>query len=522
MSSNTLRGRAAGMMKKKWLMWWMKFQEPVEEAPQSKMDMTGNAQSEHVSATPEVTKILAEAAKLEAEREKTLLEVEVLKSQISGAQWWSELLKSSASLAGVLAALVAIGGLLISSYEWLHDSELSRENRIQERLEDALKEMSEDKPARRLAGVIRLKTFLQSHDSNRQSQVLLAVAGALAVEESPAVRNAEISLFRNLEPKIVDNRHLNEALDSLVQASRGLVLEGHLHARLSRSKDPFQVGSAETRAQAVASAINIFLKKGLHPSDLSGIYLANADLKSLDLSGTSFENSILVEADLTNGTLKGSSFNCANLEGTRFVSADLRGARLTQLDSCQLVDYQDDWFTAGVDVNNAILSQPDYSCADLRDADFKGTWLVGLESDYFLKRGPQPSKALLGPYFRFANIAKTKFRNVRMFGVRPPEEKLMPLAAFGHYGGQVSTQGVSYVWYAAEIDGSAPLSPEHAHFPEELNSVHSQFAGSNYSEALLPLGIQQWLREPFKIDTEEQCVQRAPFLANHLSGSIGP
>jgi hypothetical protein len=49
--------------------------------------------------------------------------------------------------------------------------------------------------------------------------------------------------------------------------------------------------------------------------------------EGLDLSGVSFDDSILAWSDFTGATLVGDSFNGADLQKTIFVSADLRNSK---------------------------------------------------------------------------------------------------------------------------------------------------------------------------------------------------
>ena len=104
--------------------------------------------------------------------------------------------------------------------------------------------------------------------------------------------------------------------------------------------------------------------------DLSGLYLAGANLKDLymksaNLTNVDLRDTDLKEADLTSADLRGTDLRGADLKGADLKNADLRGLDLKTVG------------LKGLDVRGADFRSTDLSGLDLRDMDLRGVDLRG-------------------------------------------------------------------------------------------------------------------------------------------------
>ena len=102
------------------------------------------------------------------------------------------------------------------------------------------------------------------------------------------------------------------------------------------------------------------------------------DLSGLNLAHANFDNAILAWSDFVQTILSDGSFNGPDLEGATFVEADLRRTRLTNLPmppSNLALGIDHDYAVRAVEwppAGHGQIMGPDFSCADLKDADFRG------------------------------------------------------------------------------------------------------------------------------------------------------
>src|ERR1051326_3744551 len=236
-------------------------------------------------------------------------ETALLNLQLSPAERRRDRIKSIAGVSGVVTATAALLALLLSTYQWFRSDKLNRDVRVEERLERALKLLGDTAPAARLAGVATLASFLRDIDDAHAPQVLLALTNSLSIESSLTVRNAIVTTFTGVNPKVVKSSQLDETLVSLVQISRGLVQEGNLW-RTRRDNLYFSPSpdTIEARAVSVAQALCALLRAGAKAQDLTRIYLAGMDLNHISLPGVKFDDSILAGCAFRHANLRQASF----------------------------------------------------------------------------------------------------------------------------------------------------------------------------------------------------------------------
>jgi uncharacterized protein YjbI with pentapeptide repeats len=432
---------------------------------------------------------------------KTKLETRILAQQLTPSYRRNERVKTLISASGLIVALATVVGGLLSVGGWLIEQTKDRQIRSEERLDRGLNLLADDSPSKRLAGVYSLRSFLDHKDSTQNTQVLLALAGRLAIDDSPTVRIAMQSAIQDIDSKQMDASTLNSGLKSLIETSRSLIAEGHFW------RDDFKVAYApnidpktDVKLRGTAQAMVALLRKGARSDDMTGIYLGRSDLSGIDLSRVSFDDSILSFSDFSNATLRGTSFNGTNLEGTRFISADLRDSKfilsgknlgVTRWDYVELQ-------LARVDKGQVSVSMPDFSCSNLENADFSGASLFELVSNAVSINGFED----WGPIFWRANLKDANMRTAQFFGLATGHDPQFPFGDHGttslnglspHNSKDVRAQPMIPTLY--RVNPNAPLGKSASDFSSSLSQLSTNFGDSNWQEAKLPKGLQTWLEQ---------------------------
>jgi len=445
---------------------------------------------------------------------KTNLESRLLEEQLTPRYRRTEILKSIAAVSGVILAVIGLVGGILSVGRWLYELQQSRKLRTEERLDHAVQLLASSEAKERLAGLVSLRSFLFETNATQNTQVLLSLSGALRLEDSAAIRSAIAALFEDIDPQILDKASLNRGLFAAIQGSRGLVNESDLWRKrpqnLYRLEQDVEQGE---RLQAMAYVISTLLRKGARVNDMSGIYLGRSDLSGLDLSGISFDDAILAWSDFTNSTCFRTTFNGADLEKARFVRADLREAKLTFIPRkgesairwCY-VDRQMDRSGHQVQVTG-----PDFTSADLRHADFTGHALFCMTPDAI----PEVTMVSLPPQFDRANLEATDFRNIRIYGIRDPNDHSSPF--FTVHGDGYIPEDEKYERFTERLMEDSSLLPEHTKYLKSLRELCFALSGSNWKPARFPKAIAEWLSKspppppPIEILGEERPPPKAPW-----------
>jgi uncharacterized protein YjbI with pentapeptide repeats len=464
-----------------------------------------------------------------ASARKLELEAKLIEDQLTPAGRRRETLKAVAGVSGLVIALVTVIGGLLTILNWLVQENHNRDLRIQERMDRSLSLLSETRPTQRTAAISSLQSFIATSDDTRNSQVLVSIANALPLEEDGTVRNAMLSLFEDIDAKITGKQALNVALKSLAHNSRGLMRASDLWNKnppfgFYRIAETIKQGAA---LEAIARAITVLLRKGARVEDLSEIYLPDSDLSDLDLTGINFDFSILALTDFSNAILTKASFNGANLEHVNFVRSDLRSARLSdqrKLGHKQPVDsYIEKQFESS-SKNLAMISLPDFSCADLRNAVFSNHALFGIW------RNEVPTN--IHPVnFAGSNLANADMTNIYFYVLKVDGDEELPIKAVEKSGSRLGVAELSsqtgepnvdlsqYFGAIYELEPNAPLKENTLLFSTSLQEIRMSLQRSNWEAAKLPRAIKDLLAKPSTPGQKQQnktvsglsCVPRAPW-----------
>lgn len=429
---------------------------------------------------------------------KTELEIKVLEEQLTPNYKRRETLKAIAAASGFVIALVAVFGGILSVLKWIDEQANSRKLRVEERLDHTLTLLSEGKANQQVAAINSLQSFILPSADPRNIQVLVSIANALPLVETAIVRNAILSLFEGIEPALAGRPALDAALKSLAQNSRSLVRETNLwHTRPSNLFDLEITVKQGPSLQAVARALAVLLRKGARSKDLSGLYLGRSDLSHLDLTGSNFHDSILAASDFAHSTLEGAIFDDADLESVGFKFAKLRGAsfvayrrggfekqKQSDISGKPKRSYiREELDRATGDTVRAAM--PDFSCADLRNAQFAGQPLFFFVPDRLSDR-----VSIRLAYFHGANLEGADLANIAVVTVTSKVENPIFISVLNIYvqdAWNLPSNGLSAgIWgLTAETEFNEKL-----HDFAQTVSMGSVWLGSNWASTNLPKGIK--------------------------------
>ena len=347
-----------------------------------------------------------------------------------------ERLKAIAGISGVLAALIALAGLFVSSRQWVKNTELAREQRVEERLDGLFEALSAESPATRFAAIGSLRAFIEDTESRRHvSSIFAAIVSVIAIDESPQVRRAAIALVRELAARTND---CNAILALTIDANRDLAAEAGLLGKLAPRSDGRQTPAA--RATDLASVIAILLRRCATTGDLAHLYLANVDFSNMNLSGVSFQRSVLSGSRFVSACAAETRFDDSILDETDFAKADLRRASFRQtrrdvFSETKPLHYVAQQLESFVDEpppsddeprKSVVIAAPSFRCANLREADFTGHALFAA---YERDAASPPVFSMLN--FEDADLADAELWEPTLYGIvsaqQRPHQLMLPI-----------------------------------------------------------------------------------------------
>lgn len=433
-------------------------------------------------------------------RRKAEIELALLEEQLTPAARRREWIKALASASGVILAVVALLGAVISAGEWFASQKKDRDVRNEERFERALTLLSEARPPQRAAALTTLGSFIDADNQQRDRQVLVSVANALPLEDDPSVRGAMVSFFDDIDPQVVGKLGLDAALKSLSYASRELVLRSdywHERDTLFSATGGSKDGATLTALERTMAGL---MRKGAATHNMSGVYLEGANLSNLDLTGTNFDDAILRTANFENAMLTGASFIGADIEAAHFARADLRLAQFRYFTGTVASDAHNnfvefeftraDWQFLKTKQPQAVgVVQPDFSCADLRGADFSGSYLVGMGQDL---TGVFVNGAAM---FEGADLAGANFDDIVVYSLVPGAPKAMPALPLPVTVTASTPMLGKYVFVQALFGPRDATSGDAKGYESALGELQESFDGTNWAKAKLPPEFAKWLAE---------------------------
>lgn len=155
-----------------------------------------------------------------------------------------------------------------------------------------------------------------------------------------------------------------------------------------------------------------------------------------------------------------------------------------------------------------VISGPNFSCADLRGADFSGAPIFHMSQDEFFKR---QEIFVQGFNFNGANLEGADFQFAKVFGLGH--------RSYREYSG-VETNGGTGIGSGAIDAFMGQLGPESRLLAEEMDLHESSllrlmmnFSASNWQAAKLPRGFYGYFLSNSEMEEEpgSECTPRSPW-----------
>lgn len=289
--------------------------------------------------------------------------------QLSQGSIRTERLKAWASILGGLTAIVGLCALLWSIWQGILQLRLQEADRLDSQIQTTLAGITDERVSRRLAAAATLAFVLQKSEQ-RRVEFLTGAGSLLATERDPIVRSAILRLYSTLISIETPEQALSGALSSLAEASRSLVISGELREKHAWLYGSINDDTVESRAQSVARAIVLLLRRGARSENLTEIYCAHCDFSGLSLPKVDLSHAIVAFANFAKADLSGARLDGADMEGTSFERARLVGASV-RYGSWRGID-GDSYAERRLARNLGSFSGPSFACADLSRADFDG------------------------------------------------------------------------------------------------------------------------------------------------------
>ncbi|MFT4253776.1 MAG: pentapeptide repeat-containing protein [Caulobacter sp.] len=437
---------------------------------------------------------------------KARLEADQLESNLSPDHRRWEKIKAAAGASSLLLAGLSLIGGGASIASWFIEQGRNRELRVEERLDRALTQLSEARPAQRVAAVGSLASFLDRREEARNTRVVTAVANALFLEDDQIARNQMIAFFETL-PTGISRPTLEAALSTLVVNNRGLVRDKT--EWLEPPGNWYVYSSEDTRGRTLAAStqsITALLRRGARVSNMSSLYLVLVDFSDLDLSTVSFDDTLLNWSNFSNAKLNKASFIGANLDATNFERADLRDADFRYIETYRLGPRR--FSFVSLNLPNHSPRGPDFGCADMRGAKFAGFPTVDISSDLIDEE--KASARLATPSFRGANLSGADFREVGFF--RYASDYRNFLFAIKSESGSKRQDDEYYLSHGQILD-APPTEYDPTIYKRSIADIQSMFAESTISGAKIPKALSKLGLQSAKTSTSLQliCEPRAPW-----------
>jgi hypothetical protein len=342
---------------------------PASPAGTKPVDAAVSASEQDEEARLKLEKMRLENAQTRRNIEKLGLEINGL--QHRGIEW-----------AKAATGPVAILGLIVSVVLGYLQFRTATEARFEERFQKDVAHLSSPTRIERLMGIAGLSQILANRsESQRHEAALSFLVNALAIEQEDTVRGAAVSALAQLDPGKKEQVPLvHTALELLVDRNR-LLAGRHEFSAEELTREGIENSAEAGPIVAIGKVLAGLIRRGavVKHVNMADIACVGCDLSgpAVDLSGVDLRRSVLANADFSQAKLERAQLTDAILTGTKFFGADLRAAMLGASDEVS-ARYR---VSARTEVEKGLF--PDFSRADLSDAQFAGRVLLGKNSAGF-------------------------------------------------------------------------------------------------------------------------------------------
>jgi len=419
-------------------------------------------------------------------------------------------------LAGFITTILALLTFTFAIYKWSYEEDKSRVFKKEEKIENHISILfSNGSSNEKYQSIILLGNYLDKDNKKYHSQILSSLVNYLNDEPNFRNRNSINEILNRVEKSNIKKDVLESTLTTLIELSRNKNKGYKLYNQKKTYFDIFRKidsTSQEAIAIDIAKSITTFLKKGIKNYDLSDIYCYGCDFTNLNLPKTNFERAVLTKADFSNSNFSGSNFNDADLDETKFIDSKLVNTKFTtsyfktENNYALLFNVRKNYVIRQLDYEDKlyqpIVKYPDFSNADLTNADFSGHLLFN-----FSILANDNSGGILSMNLAFNNaiLTNTNFESSGIFGstydnINNKKPK-MPVFPFSPFKGYRETHGKSgqpkeeYSLYVYQFNESLTLSENIEYFPNSIHRLIEMFDGANWKEARMPKPIKFILEE---------------------------
>ena len=461
---------------------------------------------------------------------KPQLEVDKLALEIEALRYKRSFLGRAQDGIIAIGPLAAFFALLWTIHAGLLQQEQQRLDAVSGRFERAYAKLGSQLPSERSSGVAQLSALLHTNGGSRDQEMLTALVNQLALDDNPAVGNAILNLFQNLD-KGTGKAALDSALQNAVQLQNVLVHSSGLtpyelstawrdergQFLFTPSYDPKGIRNPQPVSEygqldlenlfALKSALVSLLKAGATTQDMSGIFCPHCDFGKLgvDARGVSFRNAILNDSKWDGLRMERADFEDAILDRSTFWASNLQHANFNQAEGNRNreLDVKDRVYRNAYPTNRVLVGgmegTPDFTCADLSNATFENYPMLVRAADAQPVDTTKPVRPIdWSIFYRGADITGTDFVEIREIVLEPIKPgrggKLPPLVSVDDVISEPN--GARYHYYAWNESLSYLKYPSFnqkyiaEHGRSDLDAVAVALSETkNYEKAKLPAGV---------------------------------
>lgn len=300
--------------------------------------------------TTQTTKVAADSLNL-YQVEKLKQEIEKLKSENT----IKPIYRILPTYAGILTALIAILGALISYRKYLIEKRMETKVRLEDNFNTIIENIGSESPSIQASAIVSLLTFLNEEYKEFHLQVYTILLANLKIGHAKNVNALMVKAFERALPiylKDIKSQRSDTTNDSGNQLELDLS-RTNLYRIDLHGENLENVDLAYSNLQnANLSGCNLKRAKGIG-ADLSGARLSRANLNEGRFNKANFENAHFHETNLVSATLKNS-----NLKGAEFQRASLQEAHLegSEIDRAKFEEANlNNTFFKNVNCNEAVI-----------------------------------------------------------------------------------------------------------------------------------------------------------------------
>jgi uncharacterized protein YjbI with pentapeptide repeats len=431
---------------------------------------------------------------LETKIQKLQIETQLLQQQQQRERHWIEKVKGLSGMTGIVTALVAVVTVGWSISGGLQQQALSRDARYEERLESAFAKLGSENARDRITGTASLQVMLEQGDQSRQRQILILLGKVVSIEEDQEIREAILDIFLGLDGATIDPAVLADATKAMVRTNRTLtsLYEARIFDRFFDTKE-LAPSDPLTRLAATGAVIAALARTQQVAKDLSGIYCPKCNFSGADLAGINLQDAWLNDAKFDKANLKGASLKGAGLGGTTFIQTNLTRATFGETETSWFGNYNFANVARGL-----YPRQPDFTCANLEDANFSGYYLFGVW------QGTDYGEEAIVPWFTGAKLTQTRLSGMGFYLITNQNvlanpshaaatTRDFPFAVEPNY--RTFTLSTGQPIFAQTIANDVALRQTPALTPKVLQSFADRFSKANWQQADLPRGLRELLAQ---------------------------